>query len=101
MDGVSAAWGMARRRATEGSGRTRRRRTRGLFLTLRRRTRCWPRRCISRRGKGKAKEVELKQEEKGETSTILVCAWCLDPLLARSDGVTDDGEERRKVWGLR
>ncbi|KAJ7314628.1 hypothetical protein DFH08DRAFT_1041250 [Mycena albidolilacea] len=61
------------------------------------------------KGKGKAKEVvidvdaevELKQEEKGEMSTILVCVRCLDPLLVRSDGVPDRGEERRKVWGLR
>ncbi|KAJ7654338.1 hypothetical protein B0H14DRAFT_3706220, partial [Mycena olivaceomarginata] len=59
------------------------------------------------KGKGKAKEVvidvdaevEPKQEEKGEMSTILVCARCLDPLLVRSDGVTDRREEQRKVWG--
>ncbi|KAJ7835577.1 hypothetical protein B0H14DRAFT_2590210 [Mycena olivaceomarginata] len=58
------------------------------------------------KGKGKAKEVvidvdaevEPKQEEKGEMSTILVCARCLDPLLVRSDGVTDHGEERRKCY---
>ncbi|KAJ7125540.1 hypothetical protein C8R43DRAFT_1135384 [Mycena crocata] len=56
-------------------------------------------------GKGKGKEVVIDVDaEKESVSTLLVCARCLDPLLVRSDGITDGGEEearRRKVWGLR
>ncbi|KAJ7616825.1 hypothetical protein DFH06DRAFT_1483685 [Mycena polygramma] len=58
-------------------------------------------------GKGKGKEVVIDvdaEREKEGVSTLLVCARCLDPLLVRSDGITDGGEEearRRKVWGLR
>ncbi|KAJ6577931.1 hypothetical protein B0H19DRAFT_1121887 [Mycena capillaripes] len=56
-------------------------------------------------GKGKGKEVVIDVDaEKEGVSTLLVCARCLDPLLVRSDGITDGGEEearRRKVWGLR
>ncbi|KAJ7503354.1 hypothetical protein B0H11DRAFT_2222637 [Mycena galericulata] len=56
-------------------------------------------------GKGKGKEVVIDVDaEKEGVSTLLVCARCLDPLLVRSDGITDGGEDearRRKVWGLR
>ena len=41
---------------------------------------------------------------KVDGSEILVCAMCLDPLLANSDGMVDVTEEERKgrrVWGLR
>ncbi|KAJ6524291.1 hypothetical protein DFH09DRAFT_1418871 [Mycena vulgaris] len=56
-------------------------------------------------GKGKGKEVVIDVDaEKDSVSTLLVCAKCLDPLLVRSDGITEGGEvevRRRKVWGLR
>ncbi|KAJ7723840.1 hypothetical protein DFH07DRAFT_1005076 [Mycena maculata] len=54
-------------------------------------------------GKGKGKEVVIDVDaEKEETSTLLVCARCLDPLLVRADGMTEEEEaRRRKVWGLR
>ncbi|KAJ7913322.1 hypothetical protein B0H13DRAFT_2659705 [Mycena leptocephala] len=54
-------------------------------------------------GQGKEVIIDVDAEKEG-VSTLLVCARCLDPLLVRSDGITDGGEEearRRKVWGLR
>ncbi|KAJ7190778.1 hypothetical protein GGX14DRAFT_482610 [Mycena pura] len=56
-------------------------------------------------GKGKGKEVVIDVDaDKEGVSTLLVCARCLDPLLLRSEGITEGGEEearKRKVWALR
>lgn len=60
-----------------------------------------------RAGPGWTYDFGTEQEEsrsKMDGSEILVCAKCLDPLLANADGMVDVSEEEKKerrVWGLR
>lgn len=60
-----------------------------------------------RAGPGWTFDFGTEKEEGGsevEGSEILVCAKCLDPLLANADGMVDVSEKEKKdrrVWGLR